>query len=115
MRQISILHLITELSSGGAQTALVRLISGLDRERFDLSIACLYNGDGAPAHQIRSMGIQVIDLGMQEDKRRLDVFVRLYNLLRQEKPDILHTWLFHANIPGRVIGRLAGIPVILSS
>ncbi len=115
MRPISVLHLITELSVGGAQSALVRLLENLDRERFSLQVACLYNGDGLPARQIRELGVPVIDLGMQEDKRRLDAFWHLYRLLRQQKPDILHTWLFHANIPGRVTGRLAGVPVILSS
>ena len=114
-QRIKIIEFITELSTGGAQVALTRLLAGLDRRRFELIICCLYNGDGAPARQIKSMGIRVIDLGMQEDKRRLDAFGRLYRLLRLEMPDILHTWLFHANIPGRVIGRLAGVPTILSS
>jgi len=45
----------------------------------------------------------------------LSVAWRLYRLLRRERPTILHTWMFHANVPGRLLGRLAGVPIIISS
>lgn len=111
---IPVLHFITELSTGGAQSALLRLLSQLDRTRFTPSVVCLYNGDGAVAKQIRELGITVTDLGMTS-KARLDAFGRFYHLLRQERPLILHSWMFHANIPGRVVGRLARVPIIISS
>jgi len=65
------------------------------------------------AQQIRALGIPVTDLGMTA-KWRLDALWRLYRLLRRRHPTILHTWMFHANIPGRVLGRLAGVPIIIS-
>lgn len=111
---MKILHLITELSTGGAQMALWRLLKGLDRERFRPVVACLYNGDGMVAGRIRELGIPVIDLGMTA-KWRLDALERLYRLLRRERPCILHTWMFHVTIPGRLLGRLAGVPVIISA
>ena len=109
-----IIHFITDLSTGGAQVSLFRLLKQLDRERFSQSVVCLYNGDGLIAEQIRSLGIPVIDLNMS-NKLRLDAFWRFYRLLQEQQPLILHTWMFHANIPGRVLGRIAGIPVIISS
>ncbi len=111
---VPILHLITELDTGGAQKALARLLSRLNRRRFAPAVACLYNGDKAVAREIRTLGIPVTDLGMTA-KWRLDAFWRLYLLLRRQRPIILHTWMFHANIPGRVLGRLAGTPIIISS
>ncbi len=109
-----VLHLITELDTGGAQKALARLLAHLDRERFTPHVACLYNGDRAVAQEIRSLGIPVIDLGMTA-KWRADAMGRLYRLLRRVRPTILHTWMFHANVPGRVLGRLAGVPIIIGS
>jgi sugar transferase (PEP-CTERM/EpsH1 system associated) len=111
---VLILYLITELSIGGAQTALLRLLTGLDRARFSPAVACFYNGDGAVAQRIRALGVSVTDLGMTA-KWRLDAFVRLYCLLHRQRPTILHTWMFHANVPGRVLGRLAGVPIVISS
>ena len=64
-KQVGILHLITDLSTGGAQTALLRLLTGLNRERFAPAVACLFNGDQNVAQQIRALGISVIDLGMK--------------------------------------------------
>lgn len=110
----AVLYFITELSIGGAQMVLLHLLSQLDRERFTATVACLYNGEGAVAQQIRALGISVVDLGMQR-KWRLDSLWRLWLLLRRTKPQILHTWMFHANLPGRLISRLAGVPVIISS
>jgi sugar transferase (PEP-CTERM/EpsH1 system associated) len=114
LSMIPVLHLITELSIGGAQMVLLRLLSNMDRQRYGLTVACLYNGDGVVAHQIRKLGIPVIDLEMSS-KWRVDAFARFWALLRQQRPTILHTWMFHANIPGRLLGRAAGVPVIIGS
>lgn len=114
VKPIKILHLITELDTGGAQKALARLLAHLDRERFAPHVACLYNGDKAVAQEIRALDIPVTDLGMTA-KWRMDAFWRLYHLLRRQRPTILHTWMFHANLPGRVLGRLAGVPLIITS
>ena len=111
---IAICHLITELSTGGAQVALYRLLAGLDRERYLPIVACLYNGDAEIAEYIRSLGVPVFDLKMNA-KWRVDAFWRLFQLLRETRPTILHTWLFHANISGRMVGRLARTPIIIAS
>jgi glycosyltransferase involved in cell wall biosynthesis len=114
MRKAKVLHLITELDTGGAQVALLRLLSRLDRKRYSPRVACLYNGEAGVAQSIRALGIPVTDLRMAA-RWRLDAFARLDRLLRRERPDILHTWMFHANLPGRLLGRLAGVPIIISS
>ncbi|MEM7533261.1 MAG: glycosyltransferase [Chloroflexota bacterium] len=109
---LKIAHFITELTTGGAQSALYRLLAHTDTERFESSVACLYGGDGATANKIRDIGVTVTDLGMSR-KYRFDAFARLYQWIRAEKPDILHTWLFHANFPGRIIGSMIGVPIII--
>jgi sugar transferase (PEP-CTERM/EpsH1 system associated) len=111
---IKVLNLITELNIGGAEKALARLLARLDRGRFAPMVVCLYGGGGPVADEIRGLNVPVIDLGMAA-KWRWDAFWRLYRLLRWERPTVLHAWMFHANVLGRVLGRLAGVPVIISS
>jgi glycosyltransferase involved in cell wall biosynthesis len=108
------MHFITELSAGGAQTALFNLLAGFDSETYDFKVVCLYNGNGLAARRIAGLGIPVIDLGMA-NKLRLDSYWRLLRLMQQDPPQILHTWMFHANIPGRIIGRIARVRRIVSS
>lgn len=111
---IKVLNLITELNIGGAEKALARFLAHLDRGRFMPMVACLYGGDGPVAGEIHELDVPVIDLGMAA-KWRWDALWRLYWLLRQERPTVLHAWMFHANVSGRVLGRLVGVPVIISS
>ena len=114
MRTIKVLHLITELSIGGAQSALFRLLENFGDASFEHSVACFFNAEGATANQIRALNIPVFDLRMN-NKFRVDALGRLFGLLRQKKPDLLHAWMFHANLAGRILGHLAGIPIIISS
>ncbi len=112
--KIKVLYLITELSIGGAQKALYRLLKSLDRSSFDPVVVCLYNRTGLVSKQIQELDIEVIGLEMNA-KWRWDAFWRLGKNLSQYKPTILHTWMFHANLPGRILGQIARIPIIISS
>jgi len=108
-----VLYLVTELETGGAQTALAGLALNLDRRRFQPLVACLY-GAGATAQRLQAGGVPVTDLGMRH-KADVGAVVRLWRLLRRERPLILHAFLFHANLLACLVGRLAGVPIILVS
>lgn len=114
LSHISTLHLITELSIGGAQTALFNLLEKINQNRFSSSVACLYNGDGETGQSIRSLKINVTDLGVTSSLSWLSL-LSFYRLLCREQPLILHCWLFHADIVGRILGRMAGVPIIITS
>jgi glycosyltransferase involved in cell wall biosynthesis len=109
-----VLHFITELDAGGAQTALYRLLKHTDLTGIKPVVVCLYNGDRLMADRIRQLGVPVIDVQLTA-WWRIDALWRLYRLLRRERPSILHCWLFHANFLGRIMGRLARVPIIITS
>jgi glycosyltransferase involved in cell wall biosynthesis len=110
---LRVIRLITGLKIGGAELGLLESLRHFDRERFHFTVACLYN-NGSVGRQIEALGIPVFDMRMRSfgDPAGL---LRLWRFLRAERPDILHTHLFRANVWGRLIGRAVGIPVIISS
>ncbi len=110
---VKVVYFITELNIGGAEKVLVHLMSRLDRVRFDPLVVCLYGGDSPIAQEILAQNVPVVDLGMKT-KWNLTAIWRFYRLLRYEKPVILHTSLFHANVIGRLMGRLTGVPIIIT-
>ena len=110
---VRVLYFITELNIGGAEKVLVHLISNLDQTRFTPMVACLYDGNTPIADEIRLLGIPVYDLEMKT-KWQIKALWQFYALLREWKPTILHSSLFHANLVGRLVGRLAGVPIIIS-
>lgn len=108
-------HLITDLDVGGTPILLRHTLAHADRKRYDLVVCSLKRrGDFSVAEEIEKLGVPVFFLNAE----RLLVFqalYRLYLLLKDEEVDILHTWLFHANLFGRFTGVWSRVPVIVSS
>ena len=113
LRVIRILYLITDLEIGGTERVLERLVGSLDRKRFDPVVVTLKR-DGPIGHALVARGVRVVNLQLRSEFD-LSIVPRLYAILRRERPDILHAFLFHANVAGRTIGRLAGVRRIVSS
>ena len=103
---------ITDLDAGGAERALVQILTRLDRARFEPFVFCI-SGEGELVHPLREAGIPVVCLGAKK-RHGLSVVWRLSRLLSKLRPSILQTFLFHANIVGRLAGKAARVPIIVS-
>jgi hypothetical protein len=55
LKKIKLLHLITNLSVGGSEIVLWRLLERMDKTRFTNSVACMIEM-GAVANRIRDWG-----------------------------------------------------------
>ncbi len=110
--RMKILYVITELHRGGAEKNLFYLACAL-KDKHDIRVACLY-GDGVVADDLKAEGITVdcIDFDHILSLNRLKGLVKL---MRQFQPDLVHTFLFHANIAGRYAARKADIPATVIS
>ena len=108
-----IAYLITDLDVGGAENSLYQLVTHLNPQRFSTVVYSL-SGEGKIAEKLRDKGIEVICLGAK-NIFNISVFFKLIKLLKCQKPQILHTYLFHANFIGRIAGRIASVPIIISS
>lgn len=105
-------HLITGLVQGGAEMMLARLLSRIDRDRFDCEVICL--GESGPmADRICAAGVPLTILGMRRGRPSVSGLYRLASELRRFRPHVLQTWLYHADIAGLMAGRATGVPAIV--
>jgi glycosyltransferase involved in cell wall biosynthesis len=109
----NVLYLITELDVSGAERTLFDLVTHIDRARFNPFVACL-TGHGEIGRMLEKAGVPVHYLEMK-GKCDIRAVFKLRRLLRDLKIGILHTFLFHANIIGRIAGWWARTPVRISS
>lgn len=109
---IKIIQLIADLHPGGAESMLARLVSGLDRTRFDCSVVSLTPG-GSVGRELAAAGFAVSNLGMRTgfpDPRGL---IRFHRYITRLKPDLIQTWMYHADLLGGIAGHmLSGLPVV---
>ncbi|HUT34748.1 MAG TPA: glycosyltransferase [Planctomycetota bacterium] len=106
-----ILYVITELDVGGAEKALVALATRLNRAAYEPQVACL-SGRGPLGADLRERGIPVHFLGARGwwDVRAL---WRLRRLARQA--DIVHSFLYHANMAARLAAVGTRVAAVVSS
>ena len=103
-------HVITGLGGGGAEFMLARLCAALPRDEFELQVISL-TGGGPVAAQLRALSVPVIELGMHG--AMLNGLLALRRELRAWAPDVVQTWLCHADLIGGLVTRVAlGVPVI---
>lgn len=114
---ISLALCITELGVGGAERCLTELALGLP-SRFCCTVYSLAARPPAPRNvlvqRLEGAGIPIVFL----NARRVWDFATVERQLRQhlsaQRPLLLQTFLFHANIVGRVAGWRAGVPHIVA-
>jgi glycosyltransferase involved in cell wall biosynthesis len=109
---IRIVHLITGLNVGGAERSLAQLLRGSDRTRFSHLVISMI-GAGPVADDLARAGIEVRSLGMIRGRPSLCGAVRLVMMLRRLRPQLLHCWMYHANLLGVLAGKAAGVPRIM--
>ncbi len=118
MKPLDIALCITDLHVGGAERCLVELATRLDRERFCPVVYSLTpppeTGQTALVSRLQAAEIDVYFLDARRNADILRVVRHLKQLLAAQSPQILQSFLFHANIVGRMAARRAGVPRIVS-
>jgi glycosyltransferase involved in cell wall biosynthesis len=103
---------ITGLGAGGAQTMLRKVVAATRQHGILHSVASLVDG-GVVAAQLASDGVQVKSLGIRHGKPDPRGLTRLVQWLRRERPDVVQSWMYHADLLAGVAAFAAGrFPVI---
>jgi glycosyltransferase involved in cell wall biosynthesis len=112
-RRHKLMLLTVGLGVGGTEGQLLEIASRLDRRRFDVTV-CALKEEGVIARELRARGVRVIALNGQ-GAWDLRVLSRLFRVILAERPDIVHAFLFWANLAARLVGRVLRVPILISS
>lgn len=104
---MKLLHIIVGLDSNGAERMLQRLIESHEgNPRFQHTV-CSLTTQGRIGAQLLARGVNVHALGMRSPAAMFRVIWQLMRLIREVRPDIVQTWMYHADFLGGVAARLA--------
>jgi glycosyltransferase involved in cell wall biosynthesis len=117
--KLTVLRAITRLNIGGPAIHAILLTQGLQSERFRSVLVSGKEGPGegslldmADRHGVRPVLVEELgrEVSIVDD---LAAVTRLYRLIRQVRPEIVHTHMAKAGTAGRLAARLAGVPLVL--
>lgn len=104
---LKIIHLITSLNTGGAEVMLAKLLASMDRARFENAVISL-TVKGNIGAQIEKSGIRVTCLGTSGTSAFVRAAWQFRRILHRERPDIVQSWLPHADLVATVASPFSG-------
>jgi glycosyltransferase involved in cell wall biosynthesis len=106
---MKVIHVINGLDTGGAEIMLLRLLSQCDRQRYQFEVISLTDL-GEIADSLRKIDVPVRALNLRRATTIPDpsAIFRLAAWLRRSQPDVVQTWMYHANLVGGIAAKLAG-------
>lgn len=107
MKEIRVTHVITGLGTGGAETMLVKLLSACGKHIKSEVISL--NGRGPLADTIESLGVPVYAVKLGGARSVVTGMSNIIRHLKKSNPDLVQTWMYHADLIGGLAARLAGI------
>jgi glycosyltransferase involved in cell wall biosynthesis len=112
-----VLHVAKVAGISGSENHLLLLLPALAERGFEVRLVMLHEGEpGAAdfAERLETAGVPVERIGITTAAGPR-AFARLLRIVRAQRPEILHTHLVHADFHGLVAGRLARVPVLVST
>ena len=107
-----VLHIITDLDVGGAERMLAALIGPLAETGYESTVLSLMHG-GALADELRQSRVAVHELGMKPGRPYPWQLLRIARVIRALQPDLVQTWMYHADLLGAVATRaVAKVPLV---
>jgi glycosyltransferase involved in cell wall biosynthesis len=109
---IKVTHVIAGLDADGAETVLHKVTSRMDQRRFQNEVISLTDL-GPVAERLESSGVRVRALGMRRGVPSPYHLLRLAQWLKKSQPNVVQTWMYHADLVGGIAASLAGSPVVV--
>ena len=117
--RVKILRMITSLRVSGPALQAILLSAQFADDSHETRLVVGYTPNDADSMMDMAAHYGVIPIVIPQIKRSFNVFsqiqgmLTLYRLMRDEKPDVVHTHLTTAGFWGRLVARMAGVPVVV--
>src|SRR5258708_16751679 len=100
----TVLHIISGLGTGGAETTLVNLACALQRRGLPQHVVSM-SGEGSLGEDLKRNGIALHPLRLLSAYQLPLRFLALSRLIRQVRPDVIQGWMYHGNLMAAVCHR----------
>jgi glycosyltransferase involved in cell wall biosynthesis len=104
-----VLHVIDTLHGGGAETSLLEVVPGLLSRGVRTSVVALFPDDGSLKNRLGLLEVTPTRLRKRDP---VGLTLELRNVIRAERPDLVHTTLLFSNLVGRLAGRATRTPIV---
>lgn len=106
---LRICHVITGLNQGGAENALCRLV---ERDHFSNHVTVVsLTGRGLYAERLEAANAKVEALSINGPVSLVLGLIQLRRIYKELRPDVVQTWMYHADLLGGLVARFMGLPV----
>lgn len=112
--RLRVAHVITGLGAGGTPVMLHKVLAAQQAAGSSID-SCVIGliQDGPIGEQIRSLGIPVVSLGMRPGVPDPRALWRLASELKKFQPDLIQSWLYHADLMSSLVARWVGSPPVV--
>lgn len=107
---MKVTHVITGLGPGGAEAMLNKLVSATRTDAVHSVVSLM--DEGIFGAKLRQEGVPVACLGLRRGVPSPSAFASLVRLLRRERPDIVQSWMYHADLLAGLASAPSRIPVV---
>lgn len=111
--RLCVVLVVDDLGYGGAERQVVELANNMDSGRFDVHVCAL--SDHLPLSHTLTDAERRLHVVKKSNRFDVTVIRRLARLLRDLNADVVHGFLFSAEIASRIAGRMAGTKLIVGS
>lgn len=94
---VRVLHVITGLELGGAETMLYRLITSFPKSEVETAVVSL-RSEGRFGGDLTARGIPVRTMGLFGPRDIVRAFRGVRAAARDLEPDVIHGWMYHGNL-----------------
>ena len=115
--KLRIVHVAKVAGISGAENHLLLLLPALRARGHDVGLLMLHEGEPGAAELADRLEVVGVPVERFRMRAAVDPFVfgRLFRAIRRLRPDVLHTHLVHADFHGLPAGRLARVPLLVST